>query len=122
MNKAKCSAAGKALAECRWGKSGGKKKKKAAAKPKSSAPPRRSRRLAGVTARQPEPKKKPPRKARKKQLTPVQLLLELKAAGQDTSGQAAVNRMNSAVGNMERRAAVRRDGALARRIRNIEFR
>jgi len=66
MNKAKCSAAGKALAECRWGKSGGKKKKKAAAKPKSSAPPRRSRRLAGVTARQPEPKKKPPRKAPKK--------------------------------------------------------
>ena len=106
MNKAKCSAAGKALAECRWAKSGGKKKKKAAAKPKSSAPR----------------KKKPPRKARKKQLTPVQLLLELKAAGQDTSGQAAVNRMNSAVGNMERRAAVRRDGALARRIRNIEFR
>ena len=64
MNKVKCSAAGKALAECRWGKSGGKKKKKAAAKAKSSAPPRRSRRLAGVTARQPEPKKKPPRKHR----------------------------------------------------------
>ena len=61
-------------------------------------------------------------KAKSKQLTPVQLLQQLKAAGQDTSGQAAVNRMNSAVGKMERRAAVRRDAALARRIRNIEFR
>ena len=79
MNKAHCSragralakkqtsSAGKALAQCRWGK-----KKSTAmpkAKAKASAPARRSRRLAGKaaeTVRQPEPKKKAPRKAAKK--------------------------------------------------------
>ena len=75
-------------------------------------------RSAGAKSKKTKVKSKP----KSKQLTPVQLLQQLKAAGQDTSGQAAVNRMNSAVGKMERRAAVRRDAALARRIRNLEFR
>ena len=83
MNKAHCSragkalatkqtsSAGKALAQCRWGKkkSTAKPKAKPKAKAKASAPTRRSRRLAGKTAetvRQPEPKKKAPRKAAKK--------------------------------------------------------
>ena len=68
MNKAKCSAAGKALAECRWGKKKAAKPK-SKPRPKSAAPARRSRRLAGKTAetmRQSEPKKKPPRKVPKK--------------------------------------------------------
>ena len=62
MNKAKCSQAGRALAECRWGKGKGKKKAapKKAPKKKAAAPPRRSRRLAGKTpVRGPEPAKKP---------------------------------------------------------------
>ena len=82
MNKAHCSragralakkqtsAAGKALAQCRWGKKKSTATKaKPKAKPKATAPARRSRRLAGEaaqTVRQPEPKKKPPRKAPKK--------------------------------------------------------
>ena len=57
-SSAQCSAAGKALAACRWGlvkkKAGGKKPK--ARKPK--APVRKSRRLAGQgPVRGPEPKK-----------------------------------------------------------------
>ena len=66
-SSAQCSAAGKALAECRWGpakkKAGGKKPK--ARKPK--APARKSRRLAGHgPVRGPEPKKKPRKKAKQK--------------------------------------------------------
>ena len=82
MNKAQCSRAGRALAkrhssqagralaDCRWGKKKAKKpasKKKSAPK-KAAAPPRRSRRHAGLapeTVRQPEPKKKPRKKAAK---------------------------------------------------------
>ena len=80
MNKAECSkagralskngtsAAGKKLAQCRWGskaktKPAGTKKPKAA--PKAAA--RKSRRLAGQgPVRGPEPAKKPPRKTAKK--------------------------------------------------------
>ena len=66
-SSAQCSAAGKALAECRWGpakkKAGGKKPK--ARKPK--APARKSRRLAGQgPVRGAEPKKKPRKKGQKK--------------------------------------------------------
>ena len=66
-SSAQCSAAGKALATCRWGpakkKAGGKKPK--ARKPK--APVRKSRRLAGkAPVRGPEPKKKPRKKGQKK--------------------------------------------------------
>ena len=66
-SSAQCSAAGKALAECRWGpakkKAGGKKPK--ARKPK--APARKSRRLAGQgPVRGPEPKKKPKKKKAQK--------------------------------------------------------
>ncbi len=63
-----CSSAGKALAECRWGK----KKKKPAGTKKPKAKPkaaRKSRRLAGQaaeTVRQPEPPKKPRKKGKKK--------------------------------------------------------
>ena len=62
-----CSAAGKALAACRWGpakkKAGGKKPK--ARKPK--APVRKSRRLAGQgPVRGPEPKKKGKKKKAQK--------------------------------------------------------
>ena len=65
-SSAQCSAAGKALAECRWGpakkKAGGKKPK--ARKPK--APARKSRRLAGQgPVRGPEPKKPRKKKAQK---------------------------------------------------------
>ena len=65
-SSAQCSAAGKALAECRWGpakkKAGGKKPK--ARKPK--APARKSRRLAEQgPVRGPEPKKKPRKKGQK---------------------------------------------------------
>ena len=63
-SSAQCSAAGKALAECRWGKKAGGKKPKAR-KPK--APVRKSRRLAGqVPVRGPEPKKRPRKKAKQK--------------------------------------------------------
>ena len=66
-SSAQCSAAGKALAACRWGskkkKAGGKKPK--ARKPK--APVRKSRRLAGkAPVRGPEPQKKPRKKAKQK--------------------------------------------------------
>ena len=66
-SSAQCSAAGKALAACRWGpakkKAGGKKPK--ARKPK--APVRKSRRLAGQgPVRGPEPKKKPRKKKAQK--------------------------------------------------------
>ena len=64
MAKKPSSQAGRALAECRWGKKKAKKLKKK----KKAAPTRRSRRLAGVSAetvRQPEPKKKPRKKAAK---------------------------------------------------------
>ena len=82
MNKAKCSRAGRnlakrpssqagrALAECRWGKK--KLTKKPAKKPakkakKPAAPPRRSNRLAGKEpTRQPEPPKKPRKKRTQK--------------------------------------------------------
>ena len=87
MNKAKCSRAGRnlakrpssqagrALAECRWGKK--KPVKKPAKKPakktakktakKPAAPPRRSNRLAGrEPTRQPEPPKKPRKKRTQK--------------------------------------------------------
>ena len=63
-SSAQCSAAGKALAGCRWGPA--KKKKAGGKKPKARklrAPVRKSRRLAGQgPVRGPEPKKK----ARKK--------------------------------------------------------
>ena len=54
-----CSHAGKALAQCRWGKKKKDKPKKAA------APPRRSRRLAGkapvgAAAPKPKPRKRAP--------------------------------------------------------------
>ena len=63
-SSASCSSAGKALAECRWGKAGAKKKKKAKAK---KAPARQSRRLQGqAPVRRPEPKKKPRRKPAKR--------------------------------------------------------
>ena len=62
-----CSSAGKALAECRWGK---KKKKPAGTKKPKAAPKaavRKSRRLAGqAPVRQPEPLKKPRKKGKKK--------------------------------------------------------
>ena len=65
-SSAQCSAAGKALAECRWGS----KKKKAGKKPKArklKAPVRKSRRLAGQgPVRGPEPKKKPKKKKAQK--------------------------------------------------------
>ena len=65
-SSAQCSAAGKALAECRWGS----KKKKAGKKPKArkpKAPVRKSRRLAGQgPVRGPEPKKKPQKKKAQK--------------------------------------------------------
>ena len=65
-SSAQCSAAGKALAECRWGS----KKKKAGKKPKArklKAPVRKSRRLAGQgPVRGPEPKKRPKKKAKQK--------------------------------------------------------
>ena len=66
-SSAQCSAAGKALAGCRWGKK--KKKpagaKKPKAKPKAAA--RKSRRLAGQgPVRGPEPPKKPRAKGKKK--------------------------------------------------------
>ena len=62
-----CSSAGKALAECRWGK---KKKKPAGTKKPKAAPKaavRKSRRLVGqAPVRQPEPLKKPRKKGKKK--------------------------------------------------------
>ena len=66
-SSAQCSAAGKALAVCRWGskkkKAGGKKPKAGGKKPKAA---RKSRRLAGqAPVRGPEPKKKPRKKAKK---------------------------------------------------------
>ena len=72
-SSAQCSAAGKALAECRWGKPGQKKKKKPAGtkKPKAKAKvkPRKSRRLAGQgPVRGPEPPKKPRAKGKKKKV------------------------------------------------------
>ena len=67
VSKAECSKAGKALAECRWGK---KKKKPAGTKKPKAAPKaavRKSRRLAGqAPVRQPEPLKKPRKKGKKK--------------------------------------------------------
>ena len=64
-SSAQCSAAGKALAACRWGskkKAGGKKPKAGGKKPKAA---RKSRRLAGqAPVRGPEPKKKPRKKAK----------------------------------------------------------
>ena len=68
LSKNGTSAAGKKLAQCRWGK---KKKKKPAGtkKPKAApkAPVRKSRRLAGqAPVRQPEPPKKPRAKGKKK--------------------------------------------------------
>ena len=77
LSKNGTSAAGKKLAQCRWGK---KKKKKPAGtkKPKAApkAPVRQSRRLAGqAPVRQPEPPKKPRAKGKKK-----------KAGGQSSAG------------------------------------
>ena len=68
-SSAQCSAAGKSLAECRWGKA--KKKPAGTKKPtgtkKPKAAPRKSRRLAGqAPARGPEPKKKPRKKRKQK--------------------------------------------------------
>ena len=67
-SSAACSAAGKALAECRWGPK--KKKKVGAKKPKvrkPKAPVRKSQRLAGQgPVRGPEPKKKPRKKKAQK--------------------------------------------------------
>ena len=64
-SSAQCSAAGKALAVCRWGPA--KKKKAGAKKRKPKAPVRKSRRLAGqVPVRGPEPKKRPKKKAKQK--------------------------------------------------------
>ena len=81
MSKAKCSKAGKALAkngtsaagkklaQCRWGSKAKKKPttKKPKAAPKAAA--RKSRRLAGqAPVRQPEPPKKPRKKGKKKKV------------------------------------------------------
>ena len=89
MSKAECSKAGKALtkngtsaagkklAQCRWG-SKAKKKPAGTKKPKAApkAPVRQSRRLAGqAPVRQPEPPKKPRAKVKKK-----------KAGGQSSAG------------------------------------
>ena len=67
-SSAQCSAAGKALAGCRWGPA--KKKKAGGKKPKARklrAPVRKSRRLAGQgPVRGPEPKKKPRKKKAQK--------------------------------------------------------
>ena len=66
-SSAQCSSAGKALAECRWGKK--KKKPAGTKKPKAKpkAKPRKSRRLAGQgPVRGPEPPKKPRAKGKKK--------------------------------------------------------
>ena len=64
-SSAQCSAAGKALATCRWGPA--KKKKPGAKKRKPKAPVRKSRRLAGQgPVRGPEPKKRPRKKAKQK--------------------------------------------------------
>ena len=67
-SSAQCSSAGKALAECRWGKPGAKKKKPAGIKkPKAKPKARKSRRLAGQgPVRGPEPPKKPRKKGKKK--------------------------------------------------------
>jgi len=80
MSKAECSRAGKALAknstsaagrklaQCRWGKKGAKATKPRAA-PRAGV--RQSRRIAGkgtATVRQPEPPKKPRKKAAKKKV------------------------------------------------------
>ena len=63
------SAAGKKLAQCRWGS---KPKKKPAGTKKPKAAPkaaRKSRRLAGqAPVRQPEPPKKPRKKGKKKKV------------------------------------------------------
>ena len=82
MTKAQCSKAGKALAkngtsaagrslaQCRWGKSGAKAKAKVKPKTKAAPPPaRKSRRLQGMaaeTVRKPEPPRKPRKKGPKK--------------------------------------------------------
>ena len=73
LSKNGTSAAGKKLAECRWGSKPKKKKKATTKKPKaaSKAGPvaaiRQSRRLAGqAPVRQPEPPKKPRKKGKKK--------------------------------------------------------
>ena len=69
-SSAQCSAAGKALAKCRWGKAGAKKKKPTGTKkpkPRAKVKPRKSRRLAGQgPVRGPEPPKKPRKKGKKK--------------------------------------------------------
>ena len=73
-SSAQCSAAGKALAECRWGKGKTKKpartkKPKGTKKPKAKpkAAQRKSRRLAGqAPVRGPEPNKKPRKKRKQK--------------------------------------------------------
>ena len=67
-SSAACSSAGKALAECRWGKPGAKKKKAGTKKPKAKPKAaRKSRRLLGqAPTRGPEPKKKPRKKGKKK--------------------------------------------------------
>ena len=82
LSKNGTSAAGKKLAECRWGSKPKKKKKATTKKPKaaSKAGPvaaiRQSRRLAGqAPVRQPEPPKKPRAKRKKK-----------KAGGQSSAG------------------------------------
>ena len=63
-SSAQCSAAGKALAACRWGPT---TKKAGAKKRKPKAPVRKSRRLAGQgPVRGPEPKKRPKKKAKQK--------------------------------------------------------
>ena len=71
LSKNGTSAAGKKLAECRWG-SKPKKKPAGTKKPKAApeagpAAARKSRRLAGqAPVRQPEPPKKPRKKGKKK--------------------------------------------------------
>ena len=94
MSKAECSKAGKALskngtsaagknlAQCRWGSEPKKKKKPAGTKKPKAAPKaahvtaRKSRRLSGqAPVRQPEPPKKPRAKGKKK-----------KAGGQSSAG------------------------------------
>ena len=65
LSKNGTSAAGKKLAQCRWGK----KKKPATKKPKAAPKAaRKSRRLAGQAhVRQPEPPKKPRKKGREEE-------------------------------------------------------
>ena len=78
LSKNGTSAAGKKLAQCRWGS---KPKKKPTTKKSKAAPKaaRKSRRLAGqALVRQPEPPKKPRKKGKKKKKAGGKISVKLK--------------------------------------------